>query len=383
MAVFEGLAVAIEELDVPVDGDALVQVMALRDRLDARIAVAVGELDALGLWDVDGSTSMTAWLKSNVAMTQKSAGRLAAVARRLRKLPVCAEAWRTGRLSGGQVSAIVANLDDVTVDRFAEVEEELVPYLAPLSLAGCSRAMASWKEQAQEQEEPAERERSLFLSATLDGRHVLEGHLDAEGGSVVATALRLATLDEPGRAPAEQRADALVAVSRFYLDHQQSRPAGRHRPHLNVVVDLEAVQEHRGGRVLGGPSLDATTISRLVCDCALHRVLTRGRSAILDYGTSTRTIPATLWSALVIRDEHCRFPGCDRPSTWGEGHHVRWITHGGPTQLDNLVLVCTRHHHRLHQPGWEAKLLPDATVEVTDPDGIVRATSPPRSEPGW
>ncbi len=105
-----------------------------------------------------------------------------------------------------------------------------------------------------------------------------------------------------------------------------------------------------------------------------------GRSAVIDYGSSTRTIPAPLWSALVIRDEHCRFPGCDRPSTWCEGHHIVWVSHGGRTDLSNLALVCSRHHARLHQPGWRAKLLPDATLEVTDANGIVRCTSPPRAQ---
>ena len=108
-----------------------------------------------------------------------------------------------------------------------------------------------------------------------------------------------------------------------------------------------------------------------------------GRSAVLDYGMATRTIPTPLWNALVIRDEHCRFPGCDRPSTWCEGHHVVWVTRGGPTELANLVLVCARHHHRLHQPGWHAKLLPDGTFEVTAYNGEVRCTSPPRAEVPW
>ncbi|MGI8686936.1 MAG: HNH endonuclease signature motif containing protein, partial [Acidimicrobiales bacterium] len=177
--------------------------------------------------------------------------------------------------------------------------------------------------------------------------------------------------------------EALVDVCRHFLDHQRSQVGGRHRPHLNVVVDLEALEEGRGGRVVDGPALDGATLSRMVCDCALHRVVMSGRSAVLDYGTSTRTIPAPLWSALVIRDEHCRFPCCDRPSRWCEGHHVIWVTAGGPTELANLVLVCSRHHHRLHQPRWQAKLLPDATFEVTAPDGIVRATSPPGAEVPW
>ncbi|HEX7276358.1 MAG TPA: DUF222 domain-containing protein, partial [Acidimicrobiales bacterium] len=143
---FEGLASEIRELDIPVDGAALVQVLALRDRLDAVIAEAVGEFDSVGLWDVDGSTSMVAWLKSNASMTSKSAGWLVAMARRLRKLPVCSAALLEGRLAGGQVETILAHLNDSTVEAFAVVEAELVPYLAPLTVRGCARAMASWKE---------------------------------------------------------------------------------------------------------------------------------------------------------------------------------------------------------------------------------------------
>jgi hypothetical protein len=105
-----------------------------------------------------------------------------------------------------------------------------------------------------------------------------------------------------------------------------------------------------------------------------------GGSTILDYGIATRTIPAPLWNALLIRDEHCRFPDCDRPSTWCEGHHVVWVTEGGATSPDNLVLVCSRHHHLLHQPGWHAKLKPDASLAVTDPYGETRSTSPPRAQ---
>ncbi len=120
---------------------------------------------------------------------------------------------------------------------------------------------------------------------------------------------------------------------------------------------------------MDGPALSAAVLQRLTCDSALHRLVLSGRSAVLDYGTSTRTIPANLWNALVLRDEHCRFPGCDRQSSWCEGHHVVHIADDGPTCLENLVLVCSRHHHRLHQPGWHAKLRPDATLEVTDPHG--------------
>ncbi len=136
---------------------------------------------------------------------------------------------------------------------------------------------------------------------------------------------------------AARRADGVVDVCRFYLDYQKGRSGGRHRPHLNVVVELEDLLAGRGGRVVDGPELDGPTTSRLFCDSAVHRVVMAGRSAVLDHGMSTRTIPTPLWNALVIRDEHCRFRGCDRPSEWCEGHHVVWVTQGGPTELANLV----------------------------------------------
>jgi len=385
LGVCEALAVAIRELDIPVDGFTIVDALALRDRLDARITEALGAFDAAKLWDIDAATSLTAWLRAHGGLTSRSAGRLSVAARRLHQLPVCAAAYADGTLSGGQVEAIVFHLDDATVDLFAAAEAELVPYLAPLRVAGVTRAMASWASQAKEAAEPKDPERSLHLSKTLGDRYVLDGSLDGEGGATVAAALRLAGGDDndPERAPATRRADALVDIARFFLDHQRSHPGGRHRPHVNVVVNLEDLVEGRGGRVVDGPALDATSISKLLCDCALHRVVMAGGSAILDYGRSTRTIPTPLWNAVVIRDEHCRFPGCDRPSSWCEGHHVVWVTNDGPTNLANIVLLCSRHHHRLHQPGWHATLTPDGAFEVTEPTGRVRNTSPPRTEPAW
>jgi hypothetical protein len=115
----------------------------------------------------------------------------------------------------------------------------------------------------------------------------------------------------------------------------------------------------------------------LACDAVIRRVVTDGASTILDYGRASRVVPAPLWNALVLRDRHCRFPGCDRPAHWCEAHHVRHWPDGGKTRLDNLVVLCTRHHHLCHHPGWQVKLLPDATVEVTTPTGKHLTSHPP------
>jgi hypothetical protein len=385
----EELADAIGRLDLPVDSLILTEAFALADRLNAKLLAAVGEHDTAELWRTDGATSMTAWLRHHTRRSGRDAARCAKTARRLGQLPVTAAAYRDGLLSGGHVQAIVANLKDRTAGLFGHHETELVPELAPLSVGETAVAMQDWARRADavmgDDPDTPQPERSLHLSRILDGRRELSGSFDPEGGAVIATALRLASTPdvegEPARSPAQRRADALVDVCRRFLDHQQHRQGGRHRPHLNVVATLDDLERRGQGRLLDGSTLDATTVQRLFCDAGVHRVFVAGRSSILDYGTTTRTVPANLFNALVIRDRHCRFPGCDRPPDWCEAHHVRWVLDGGPTALDNLTLQCSRHHHLLHSPGWHAKLLPDNTLIVTTPDGRTLEGQPPGRPP--
>ena len=95
----------------------------------------------------------------------------------------------------------------------------------------------------------------------------------------------------------------------------------------------------------------------------------------------TRTISANLFNAPVVRDRHCRFPGCDRPSAWSDAHHVVHVEDGGPTCPSNRVLLCRRHHTRLHRKGWSAELRPDGDLVVTDPGGRVFVSHPPATLP--
>ena len=112
---FESLATEIHELLIPPCSDAITEVLALRDRLDAKISDAIGDFDRAGLWDLDSATSMTAWLRQHGAMTKREAGRVSGRAKTLRELPVTAAAWQSGELSGGQVDAMVAVIKPETV----------------------------------------------------------------------------------------------------------------------------------------------------------------------------------------------------------------------------------------------------------------------------
>ncbi|TMG62058.1 MAG: DUF222 domain-containing protein, partial [Chloroflexi bacterium] len=99
--------------------------------------------------------------------------------------------------------------------------------------------------------------------------------------------------------------------------------------------------------------ISSTSVQRIACDCSVTRVLLNQESVTIDVGRSKRVISNTLRKALKIRDGHCRWPGCERPASWCDGHHlVHWI-HGGETNLGNLVLLCRRHHRMVHEGGWQ------------------------------
>ena len=104
-----------------------------------------------------------------------------------------------------------------------------------------------------------------------------------------------------------------------------------------------------------GPT-DPETARRLACDASIMRVVLSGRSQPLDVGRRTSVVPAAMRRAVIVRDRHCRFPGCDRPHTWCDAHHVVHWADGGPTALANLLLLCRRHHRLVHQGGFGLEL---------------------------
>jgi hypothetical protein len=385
---FEMLSEAIDELEIPLDGDVLADVLGLLGRLDAHVASAVGRFDKAGFWDVEGATSMVAWLRDRGGVSKQQALRLRGTGRRFIDLLVVASAARDGVLSEGQVRAVVGAVTDKTVELFAEQEAFLVPTLAGLDVAETVVVLNQWQTRAETivgaDEPPPERSRSLHHSSTFDGQWEGRWSLRPEDGAVVDKALQLASTrdvdGEPHRLAAERRADAFVDLCRRFVDHREfdvnvMKTPGRHRPHVNVIVDVQG--DNVAGRVVDGPELDEWALRRILCDCTFHRVVMQGRSITLNYGMATRSIPTPLWNALVVRDQHCRFPGCDRPVHWCEGHHLTPWENGGPTDIDNLALLCSRHHHLIHRPDWHAKLLPDATLEITRPDGTTRTSHPP------
>ena len=87
----------------------------------------------------------------------------------------------------------------------------------------------------------------------------------------------------------------------------------------------------------------------------------------LDVGRASRVVTPAQHRALAVRDGGCVFPGCSRPLTWCEAHHlIHWLD-GGPTDLANLVLLCRAHHRAVHEGGWQLSRQPDGTLAATPP----------------
>jgi len=119
-----------------------------------------------------------------------------------------------------------------------------------------------------------------------------------------------------------------------------------------------------------GP-ITAESARRIACDSSLTRVVTRGRSEVLDIGRKTSVVSAAMRRALIARDGGCAFPTCDRPHAWCDAHHVVHWADGGETKLSNLILLC-RPHHRLAHLGFSVEMI-SGQVTFRRPDGTVIA----------
>jgi hypothetical protein len=105
--------------------------------------------------------------------------------------------------------------------------------------------------------------------------------------------------------------------------------------------------------------LSASAVRRLCCDTDLIPVVLGTHSEVLDVGRHQRLVTAAIWKALVVRDRHCRFPHCTRPPLMTHAHHLQHWIDGGPTSLNNLILLCGHHHRLVHTGPW--------TIQPTGP----------------
>ncbi|MFI6267772.1 HNH endonuclease signature motif containing protein [Micromonospora zamorensis] len=360
----------------------------------------VREVDARGLAVAQGASSTSAWLRERLRLSSRSARQLVQLAAAVDAAP---QAVRDALLSGAMtveqgrvVAETIAALppeagpevaDKATqllvtwADRFdptilGRLGERVLTHVAP-DLAGQAELAAL--------EKATERAvaRHVTLSEQQDGQVRLSGNLDTETASLLREAidpLCAPAGEHDDRSPGQRRADALGEVCRLALRTGQLPDNGGDRPQLVVTVSLdELVNGVRAGTLETGTPLTPGAIRRLACDAGVLPAVLGGDSQVLDVGRQRRLFNGPSRRALVLRDGGCAFPGCDRPSRWCEGHHVRHWADGGATALGNAVLLCGYHHRLIHRGDWMVRIAPDARPEFLPPSWLDPLRAPRRN----
>jgi hypothetical protein len=348
-----------------------IDLMELSFAEDAALFAAGGDYDELGY------VSGIDWIRFNCHMTSGTAADRVAVGGSMHRMPKSVEAVGQGEIGLAHVT-VMARTAEVLKDRFDE--RPLLEYARENSPGKlhffCRHARHAADPQGYAAEEAEQVEnRRLSLSTWIDGSMLLSGVLDAFGGAALRSALEpLARRSGDGdrRERGHRLADALVELA-----------AGRARANLQVTSSVETLLG-----LAGAPAADmefslpisARTVERMACDSNITRVLLDSESAVIDVGRSKRVVSAPARRALNARDGSCRWPGCDRPPSWSAAHHVTHWIHGGSTDLDNLILLCFRHHWMVHEGRWQLVRADDGRILAIPP--TVRFGAEAQPEPG-
>jgi len=366
------------ELDGSQLGEELVRLRHVVDLLELEFARLSGRFSETDEWDGGGFLSPIHWIRVNCHLGGGAAADPITVGQQLAELPLSAAALEEGGIGFSHLALIARTSEAVTDGPRSLDEGRLLAKGLELTVSQFRKACQHERHAADpngfaEEERQAAEERTLTMSSFEDGGLFLKGVFDPVGGAAIRNALeplaRKSGRDDERRR--EQRlADALVELAGHALDSGAIPDRGSQRPHLQVTASLETLL----GR-MGAPAADlelslpisSKCVERIACDCNVTRILLDADSMVIDVGRSKRLISGARRTALNHRDRHCRWPGCDRPASWSESHHLKHWIDGGGSDLDNLVLLCHRHHWLVHEGRWQIVKQADGTYLTVPP----------------
>ena len=386
----------LQRVAVPPDPDAcrqrVLQLARVRNLADALHLEHVALLHRTEPEDTFARETCTDWLASHLHLARGSAYGQVCTARELHQLPLTNEALHRGELSSQQASVVAQAVRRVRKDcpeRAADVEQEMVGaahHLDPRELTSQGfKLYYALDQQAATRTQADERRRRFFeLSQRQDGWYDCQGFLDSEAGALLRLAIRgqsgkRAKDDE--RTPGQRRHDALAEVARHRLDAGDLPQQGQEKPHLTIVVDAETLRDTPGSppAVLDwGVPVCGETAKRHLCDASVRLALVGDRGdgvfSTLHMGRAFRTTTIAQRKALELRDGGCLWPSCEgHPNECTSHHFLAWSA-GGPTDDENLGLVCGRHHWNVHEGRFVVRENAKGQAEVIRPDGVLYGT---------
>ena len=342
-------------------GERVAQSAAVIDAATHEFLTQVRAFDEVGGWQQQGATSMAAWLGHRVGLTPGVAREKVRVSRALAQLPATDEALRLGQVSYWKVR----ELSRVAT---AETEAQLLECAAHTTGAQFEKVCRLFR-QTQRGSVPTDREpeRWVHQRDTHDGMVRLTIQVRPEEAATLTAAMESAS-------DGGELVDGLMAIA-----EETVRGDKPHRPPAEVVVHIDA--DTLTGQLPDGSGVPTHVCERLLCDAGIVPVLEDEHGSTLDVGRKSRSVPAALRRALEMRDDGCRFPGCDH-KRWLDAHHVKHWARGGETSLSNTVLLCSAHHRLLHDGVVEMKVGDRGEFTFHDQQGreLAPAGAPPSPE---
>lgn len=292
------------------------------------------------------------------------------------RYPVVTASIAAGALALDSAAVIVHELEAASLRCSAEArqhaEAALVDHAPGLTVAELHILARRVRDRLDEdgpepRDELRRAKRALRMFPTRTGMLRLEWELTPEAGGLVKAGID-AIVGEQLR---QERDDALLsdrtleqrrsdAAEQIFRHAATCSRAAGDLPAITMVVRMTLDSLVNGLGVAGVDGVDETisaaTARRLAADAELIPIVLGGAGEVLDVGRARRLFSRAQKLAAIERDGGCAFAGCTSPPSFAEGHHLRWWSRGGTTDLDNCVMLCAFHHHRIHDDGWRIEL---------------------------
>jgi Domain of unknown function (DUF222) len=381
----KAVADCMQTVDGPELGELLIGIREIGiDPLEAAFASGVRRFDKSGEYAVDGSLSVTAWLKWKCKLSGSAAAERVEIGKQLERLPKTEAAFARGDLGYQHVAVMARTAENLGAAAVRSEEGNLLKAAQSMDPGQFTTVVKNFEHRIDAAAALAETNRAyerryLHISEPQGGVVRIDGLLDAEGGATVRARLAgfMKPIKDDRRSYGQRCADALVESCR---QGSGKGDGSGPRPQLIIRATLDTLAGIPGapaGELDGGGTVPAETVQRLACDSALSRLT--GRTELEhELNHATRTLPASTRRALEARDRRCVWPGCARPLNWCDGHHLIWWTRGGKTALPNLGLLCRPHHRMVHEGGWSLNRQGNGWHAA--PPGEVAARPIPRRE---